>query len=99
MPHRVVRVEPPEDTASPAPCQSAAAALPTYIEPPNSRATISAANVDRGGKMPLRSGAGAGRIRGAGPALLSPVKDLGQEGQEERAAWQQEYEDDGHHLG
>ena len=58
-----------------------------------------AGNVDRGGKMPLRSGAGAGRIRGTGPALLSPVKDLGQEGEEEHAAWQQEYEDDRHHLG
>ena len=58
-----------------------------------------AANVDRGGKIPLRSGAGAGRIRGTGPAQLSPVKDLGQEGEEESAAWQQEDEDDGHHLG
>jgi hypothetical protein len=58
-----------------------------------------AGNVGRGGKMPFRSGAGAGRVRGAGPALLSPVKDLGQEGEEERAAWQQEDEDDGHHLG
>jgi len=58
-----------------------------------------AGNVGRGGKMPLRSGFGAGRVRGTGPVLLSPVKDLGQEGEEERATWQQEYEDDGHHLG
>jgi len=58
-----------------------------------------AGNAGRGGKMPLRSGAGAGRVRGAGPALLSSVKDLSQEGQEKSAARQQEYEDDGHHLG
>ncbi len=37
----------------------------------------------RDGETPLCSDAGAARIRGRGSELLSPVKDLGQERQEE----------------